>query len=119
MKTFTHSIGSNIYTIRVGQTAKENWNLIDSSDPFDLWFHLDNHPSSHVVISQDLHVNSANHLPLVYPNQIITLAAEYCKSYSKQKLASKVKVVYAQVENLTKGKVIGSVCISEGKYVHV
>ena len=115
MKTFKHSIGSINYTIRVGQNAKENWNLIDSSDPFDVWFHLDNHPSSHVVISQDL----ASNKDLFYPNQIIGIAADYCKSHSKQKLASKVKVVYTNIENLTTGKDVGSVFVSEGKYVHV
>ena len=29
MKIFTHSIGEINYTIRVGQNAKENWDLID------------------------------------------------------------------------------------------
>ena len=117
MKIFVHSIGSINYTIRVGQNAKENWNLIDNSEPFDLWFHLDNHPSSHVIISQDLNYG-LNH-DIFYPNQIISLAADYCKSYSKKKLASKVKVVYTKVENLTKGKDVGSVFVSEEKYIIV
>lgn len=116
MKIFTHSIGEINYTIRVGQNAKENWDLIDNSEPFDLWFHLDNNPSSHVIISQDLSSDSE----IFYPNQIILLASHYCKSYSKQKNSTvKVKIVYTHIQNITKGKNLGSVFISEEKYLFV
>lgn len=106
-------IGSINYSIKIGQNAKENWNLIDDSDPFDLWFHLDDYPSSHVIISQDLNSDP----DIFYPNQIISLAADYCKTHSKQKNLSKIKVVYTQIQNLTKGKEIGSVFVSEKKYI--
>ena len=115
MKTFSHSIGTINYTIKIGQNAKENWNLIDNSEAFDLWFHLSNHPSSHVIISQDL----KSEPEIFYPNQIILLAADYCKSHSKQKNTSKVKVVYTQIQNLTKGKEVGSVIISNEKFIIV
>ena len=41
MKVFEHIIGNIKYTIKIGQNAKENWTLIDNSEPFDLWFHVD------------------------------------------------------------------------------
>lgn len=115
MKKITHSIGTINYTIKIGQNANENWNLIDNSEPFDLWFHLDDYPSSHVVISQDLNSDP----DIFYPNQIISLAANYCKSNSKQKNTNKVKVIYTQIKNLTKGKEIGTVFTSDEKYVVV
>jgi predicted ribosome quality control (RQC) complex YloA/Tae2 family protein len=115
MKIYTHTIGSINYTIKIGQNAKENWELIDNSEPFDLWFHLDNYPSSHVIISQNLNSDPE----IFYPNQIIALAADYCKTHSKKKSTTKVKIVYTQVQNITKGKEVGSVFVSDEKYIFV
>ncbi len=115
MKVFEHIIGNIKYTIKIGQNAKENWTLIDNSEPFDLWFHVDKYPSSHVIISQDLSTN----MDIFYPNQIIYLAGNYCKTYSKQKNSSKTKIVYSQIQNLTKGKEVGSVFVSDEKYIVV
>ena len=115
MKVFSHFVGTTKYTIRIGQNAKENWELIDNSDPFDLWFHLDDLTSSHVIISQDLHSNPE----VFYPNEIISLAGNYCKTHSKQKKSPKVKIIYAKVSNLSKGKNVGSVTISDPKYIFI
>jgi predicted ribosome quality control (RQC) complex YloA/Tae2 family protein len=38
------------FTICIGKSAKENWKLIDDSMPNDIWFHLDDVPSSHVIL---------------------------------------------------------------------
>ena len=90
MKIFTHIIGDITYTIKIGQNAKENWDLIDNSESFDLWFHLDLFPSPHVIISQDI----KSCPEIFYPNQIILLASHYSKMYSKQKAnISKIKIV--------------------------
>lgn len=116
MKTFTHKIGDIgdvEYTIKIGSNAKENWDLIDNSYPEDLWFHLDEYPSAHVVISQ-----KTNNLDnIFYPNQIISLGSSYCKSYSKYgKNLYKAKIVYTQIKNLKKGKKVGEVIISKPNY---
>lgn len=118
MKQFTHSIGDKTWDILVGTNAKENWKLIDESDPFDLWLHVENYPSGHVVIrekllgKQDLSVSD-------YPNQIIAIGADYCKSQSKYSHIPKLKIVYTQICNLKKGKEIGSVFISKEKFILV
>jgi predicted ribosome quality control (RQC) complex YloA/Tae2 family protein len=103
MKTFIHNIGDVKYTIQVGSNAKENWTLIDNSYPDDLWFHLDDFASAHVVISQDR--NSQEEI--FYPNQIIGLAADYCKSNSKNG------------KNLKRGKEVGSIYISKPNYITI
>jgi predicted ribosome quality control (RQC) complex YloA/Tae2 family protein len=116
MKTFIHTIGDVKYTIKVGTNANENWTLIDNSYPDDLWFHLDNFASAHVVISQDTNAQEE----IFYPNQIIGLAANYCKSNSKYgKNLYKVKIVYTEIKNLKKGKEVGSVYISKPNYINV
>ena len=114
MKTYEHTIGGIKYTIKVGNNAKENWTLLDNSYPTDLWFHLDMFSSAHVVISQDTN----NQEEIFYPNQIIGLGANYCKSNSKNgKNLYKVKIVYTEIKNLKKGKEIGSVFISKPNYI--
>lgn len=116
MKIFVHTIGNVKYTIKVGTNAKENWTLIDNSYPEDLWFHLDEFASAHVVISQD--TNSLEEI--FYPNQIIGLGADYCKSNSKNgKNLYKVKIVYTEIKNLKKGKEVGSVYISKRNYITI
>lgn len=124
MKIFTHQIADTEYTIKVGNNAKENWNLIADSEPEDLWFHLDEYPSAHVIISQKNNMynglNGNDEYEKYYPNQIIYIASTYCKSYSKYgKNLSKVKIVYTQIKNLKKGKEVGSVIISKPNYITV
>lgn len=116
MKTFTHIIGDLKYTINIGSNAKENWDLIDNSYPEDLWFHLDEYPSAHVIVSQQ----TSNSDEIYYPNQIITIGASHCKSYSKYgKNLYKAKIVYTQIKNLKKGKEVGEVIISKPNYINI
>lgn len=116
MKKFIHTIGDMKYVIKVGSNAKENWVLVENSYPDDLWFHLDEYPSAHVVIS----CQTPNLVNIDYPNQIIALGANYCKSHSKYgKNLHKAKIVYTQIKNLKKGKEVGSVIISKPNYINV
>jgi len=85
-------------------------------DNEDLWFHLDEYPSAHVVISQQI----SNSDDIYYPNQIISLGSSYCKSYSKYgKNLHKAKIVYTQIKNLKKGKEVGEVIISKPNYFNI
>lgn len=116
MKTFSHEIGQVSYNIWIGQNARENWDLIDKSESDNLWFHLDEYPSSHVVVSLD----TINPDEIFYPNEIIVIACDYCKKNSKLKnTISKVRIVYTQIKNLKKGKQVGSVLVSEQKYFFI
>ena len=118
MKVFTHIIGDKTWDIFVGTSAKENWKLIDESDPFDLWLHVDEYPSGHVIIKERLTGKSELEVP-DYPNLIIALGADYCKSQSKYSHIPKLKIVYTLVANLKKGKEVGSVFISKEKFILV
>lgn len=118
MKVFTHIIADKTWDIFVGTSAKENWKLIDESDPFDLWLHVDNYPSGHVVIKERLKGKSELEVP-DYPNQIIGLGADYCKSQSKYSNIQKLKIVYTLVANLKKGKEVGSVFISKSQFIFI
>ncbi len=117
MKTHTHKIGTQTFDIYVGTNAKENWDLIDKSDPDDLWFHVDDLPSSHVFVREILSETSSE-IP-DYPNQIISLAGDYCKSQSKYKNMTKLKIIYAPISKIKKGKEVGSVKVSDFKYIYI
>ena len=119
MREYPVKIADRSFIIQVGQNARENWELIDYADSFDLWFHLDNVPSGHVVIKEII----TNKIPLVikddyfgYPLELIHMASLHCKTQSKYK-NSKTSIVYTTISNVKKGKDIGSVFIKNSKYV--
>uniref|UniRef100_A0A6C0IVB4 NFACT RNA-binding domain-containing protein n=1 Tax=viral metagenome TaxID=1070528 RepID=A0A6C0IVB4_9ZZZZ len=88
------------YTYRIGANAKENDQLIESSDKLDTWFHLDDLPSCHGIINCPIDKLS---------KQIIYLCAINIKKNSKFKKICNVKVVYTQIENIKKTDKLGEV----------
>ncbi len=131
MKEYPVKITDRSFIIQVGENARENWELIDYADKFDLWFHLDNVPSGHVVIKEILtkkiHVVIKNDIKddikndikndfFGYPHELIHMACLYCKAQSKYK-NNKTTVIYTTIANVKKEKNIGSVSIKNSKYV--
>ncbi len=98
-------------TFFVGRNAKENWQLLNHSEPFDIWFHLDNQPSPYVI----LEVRDNNEIPY----STLLEGAKLCKQYSKAKNEKSVSVIYCPVKNLTKGKVLGQVITQNTKKLTV
>lgn len=41
------------YTIIIGENAKDNWNIIDMADQNDIWFHINNIPSPHIILKSN------------------------------------------------------------------
>lgn len=44
-----YSSDTQVVSIRVGQNAKENDQLLEDADPDWWWFHVTNHPGAHVI----------------------------------------------------------------------
>src|SRR5665647_2201289 len=90
-------------TIFVGQSAAENWQLIDNAKQQDLWFHLDKFASPHVVISMPEKGDVSS--------STIKYAALLCKEHSKEatKYLKKITVIYTNIKNVTKADKVGSV----------
>lgn len=104
------------YTIRIGQSDKENTALVRSSDPFDLWFHVHDHPSAHVIVSQDLSTSTE----IEYSPEVIREAARLCAEHSKLKHAKNVKISYTEIGNVSLNmKIYGRVTVKNEKYVKV
>ena len=118
MKEHPIKIADREFIIQIGQNARENWQLIDYADDFDLWFHLDNQPSGHVVIMEILNKKIAHNDDKYfgYPIELILIASQYCKSQSKYK-NTKSTIVYTLITNIKKGKIIGSVFVKNPQYV--
>ena len=94
-----------IYSIKVGNNAKENWDIISGASQNDIWFHLGGHMASpHVVLSIP-HGFKLKKIPI----KIITHCAALCKQHSKYSNINKVTVIYTEIKNISKGDTIGSV----------
>lgn len=90
------------HLIKVGQSATENDTIIKEAKPTDLWFHLSNLPSCHVI------VENSKKTPVT--KQIIKYCASLCKQNTKYKKLKKIKVNYTEIRNVrltdTPGRVI-------------
>ena len=133
-RTVTRYIPSmNVNIIyKIGRNAEDNFNLIDESDKNDLWFHINNKPSCHVIARlQNIRFTTQdNDLPNYYDihfdtlenkqkQQIIKQGALICKQFSKFKSEKNVEVVYTKIENVVKTEIIGSVLASKSKIIIV
>lgn len=116
MKTETRLIeglGKEI-TFKIGKKAQENFDIIDDASPDDLWFHLENASSGHVVASipADFNVDKTQ------LKMIAKQGAVICKEHSKLKSHKDVSVIYAKIRNITKSETtIGQVIIFDQKSI--
>jgi predicted ribosome quality control (RQC) complex YloA/Tae2 family protein len=78
--------------IYVGMNAIENVQIIKKARQKDMWFHLEDYPSCHVIIE-----NTKRH-PIT--NEMIIHCAILCKQHSKYKDQRGVGINYCPVKNL-------------------
>jgi hypothetical protein len=90
-ETITYTIGTN---------AQENFDIIDASEETDLWFHVDNLPSCHVVASIPS-PEKYNHKEIAY---IAKQGACICKQYSKYASHKKLPIIYSKIIDITKSQ---------------
>ena len=65
------------YQIFIGRNKEENWKIIDDSYDTDIWFHLNDFPSPHIILKN-------NNLYDI-PDEVIKECSLLCKQYSKYK----------------------------------
>ncbi len=104
-------INQHNITFYIGKNAYNNYDIINKAKNTDIWFHIDNRPSAHViaVIPDDL-----NKKDLQY---IIKQGACICKAQSKYKSEKNLSIVYTTIENITKTDIIGSVFVNKKKKI--
>jgi len=92
-------------TYKVGKNAKENTELINSSNTNWYWFHLEKFASCHVVVCAE-----------ELTNEIIGIAGNLVKENSKYKFKN-IGINYCKIDNLLHGKEPGSVYFKSNKQV--
>jgi predicted ribosome quality control (RQC) complex YloA/Tae2 family protein len=100
---------------RVGQNAKENFDLIDDSKADDIWFHISQSSSCHVVAS----IPTDKKYDKKILKRIAVQGAVICKQYSRYKSDEGVSVIYTKIQNVIKTPTIGAVSVEEYKTIVV
>ena len=90
-------------TFTIGGNAQENSDIIDAAGPDDIWFHLDGHPSEHVVASIPDDLDKKQIL------KIATQGALLCKQYSKYASQKNLRIIYTRISDIIKTEKVGCV----------
>ena len=93
----------------IGQTAKENWELLDALQKENsdyIWFHLNSFPSPYVIMKNDLlEISDQSH------SNYLIYGATICRDNTKYRYLKDLKVCYTRLKKLRKGNNIGEVII--------
>jgi predicted ribosome quality control (RQC) complex YloA/Tae2 family protein len=99
METLVFHYAGTDYEIKYGKNKKGNFALISQAQATDLWFHLHNMPSAHVVLT---------HSEGKPPKQVLKRCAMICKARSKNVTE---KCIYTTISNIQKTEIEGRVHI--------
>jgi predicted ribosome quality control (RQC) complex YloA/Tae2 family protein len=107
MKVFNFDFGKVI----IGENSKENWKIIDSSEDDDIWFHLKDKPSCHMILQYNGNICQ----------EILNNVAILFKEHSKKcDVKRKLEVIYTYVKFVKKNKSkIGSVNVTNQRIITV
>jgi predicted ribosome quality control (RQC) complex YloA/Tae2 family protein len=111
MKTEMFNYNKMDYTIIIGKNKKENWQIIDDAIETDIWFHVSESPSCHVILKNVLSALSA------IPIQVIKRCAYLCKINSNAKYEKKSVIIYTSILNVKKTNNEGEVIVTNCKNV--
>ena len=100
----------------VGENAQDNWNLLTNSKQQWIWFHLDKVSSPYVILTKSIKDLKNEQLEKSWKEYIVK-ACLLCKENSKYK-NNKIKVIYTNVKNVSKGNSVGEAII-KGKVSHI
>jgi predicted ribosome quality control (RQC) complex YloA/Tae2 family protein len=128
---FIPSLKINV-VYKVGKNAHNNFELIDQAHPNDIWFHLKDVSSCHVIacLKNIRYTTRNDELPNYYDidfdtldkkdkQQIITQGALLCKQFSKLKSEKNVEIIYTKIEDVHKTNVAGSVLTTNNKVITI
>ena len=112
MKQEIFDYNSIEYTIYIGQNKFENFDLIDETMPTDIWFHVEDMPSCHIILKTETALK-------IVPRQVIKRCAYLCKINSNAKTLKKCNIIYTTSSNIKKTDIIGKVNVSNYKIMSV
>ena len=86
-------------TCKLGENAKENWEMLNRVKSYFLFFHLSSFSSGYLIME-------CEEKPVL---DILLQAAELCKNGTKYRNLKNIKVDYTPCSNLTLGNQLGEV----------
>ena len=99
----------------IGQNKEDNFKIIDSSEPEDIWFHASNISSCHIIAKMPLGKFDKKQL-----RYILKQGALLCKQYTNKVAKEKfVEIIYTNVKNVKKTEIIGTVETSGTKVLTI
>lgn len=108
MKIEQYSNNDGEWTIVIGKNKEENWKIIDDASPSDIWFHMEDIPSCHVILKTTESLKNIG-------KDVIKYCGLMCKMNSKAKNERKTCIIYSEIENVRKTKNVGEVVVSTFK----
>ena len=99
----------------IGLNAQDNFNVIDVGNPNDLWFHVSDLPSCHIVAC----ISKEEKLTKKEMQTIIKRGAIICKQNSKYTDVPKLQITYTKLMNVQKSTPVGSVTTTNTKTIEV
>lgn len=104
MKIEEYSNNNGEWKIIIGKNKEENWKIIDDADPSDIWFHMQDIPSCHVILKTRVSIKKID-------KDVLKRCGLLCKMNSKAKNEKNTTVIYSEIENVTKTKYVGEVIV--------
>jgi predicted ribosome quality control (RQC) complex YloA/Tae2 family protein len=105
MKTVVIQSSPKEITFLVGTCAQDNFDAIDISDPDDIWFHVRDGSSCHVIAKMP----AGEKMDKKIIHKIIKQGALLCKQESRYKSSKNLAIIYTKVQNVHKTNIVGSV----------
>lgn len=108
---------SSSLNLYMGKNAKDNVQLLKSSQPWELWFHLKDYPSAYAITRRNKTV-VIGHAELL---MMATWFAKECLRYHKEKTPHYIEVIYTECRfvKLLKGDKLGRVTYANAKTLRV
>lgn len=111
---YIYCVDSNIDYI-VGSDAADNMTILNEAMLTDIWFHIDGHPSAHVIAK--IPVENLFDKKQIF--RIVKQGAVICKEASKFASQKGVKIIYTKVSDVFPTEKEGTVVVSKAKMIEV
>ena len=102
-------------TFIIGENAQDNFDIIDDAKQTDIWFHIHNESSCHVIAS----MQCDEKLNKKQIQKIVIQGACICKKYSKCKSNKEVQIIYSYIGNVVKTHITGQVVVTNEKIITI
>jgi len=117
MKSTTQYVAAvqNNIEFCIGQHAQDNFDLLDASNPHDMWFHIGQASSCHVIARIPADTNYTKK----QLHKIAVQGAVLCKQHSKYKGDPQVSVIYTKIQHVNKTSTVGTVTLDTYKTITI